>query len=374
MEETRPTILFVCTGNAGRSQMSEALCRRALGDRARILSAGVDPWEDLHPVAARLMNERGIDMTGHHPKHVRTMAETTLDWVVTIGGPARDGTPHLSGNPRRIHWPVSDPADADETPEQEAVFRRTLAKIEEALQDLLGMVDSNPPARDLHLAPGISTCVVRPNRFDPAAHLPLIADAGFRCIELNCNCGSDDFPWDRPEQVRELARIADDTGVRIFSVHSEGHNIPPEGVFAQRRAIDLAKTFADLAAELGALVVPLHLGLSGAAGRERDERCLRVCLAELQEHVLPMPCRFGWENGAWGLTAEEHLQWLQELNPSAFGFVLDTGHCNLAGDLDTYFPGPGLALCDLHLNGNRGDGDSHMIPGQGSVCWQGFVD
>ena len=374
MTSERPAVLFVCTGNAGRSQMAQAVFTRLAGDAVCVLSAGVDPWDHLHPVAVRLMGERGLDLSGHYPKHVRTMTETPLDWVVTIGDNARDDTPELPGNPRRAHWPISDPADADNTPQQEAVFRHTLASIEARLPALLNAVKSRTSARQLHLTPGISTCIVRPSRFDPATHLPLIAEAGFSCIELNCNCGSDDFPWDRPAAVEELARIAADTGVGIFSVHAVGGNLPPTDKHRRRTAIDLTRTFADLVAELGALVVPIHVGLPQGRERERAEACLRETLAELADHVLTMPCMFGWENGAQGLTAQEHLSWLRELNPGAFGFVLDTGHAHLNGDQNPYLDLAGLRLCDLHLNGNAGDHDSHVIPGQGTIPWGGFDD
>lgn len=368
----RPTVLFVCTGNAGRSQMAEAVLTRMAGDAACVRSAGVDPWDHLHPVAVRLMDERGMDMSKRHPKHVRTMAETRLDWVVTIGDNARDDTPELPGNPRRVHWPISDPADADHTPQQEAVFRRTLASIEQRLPELLSAVKDQATAGQLHLEAGISTCIVRPNRFDPAIHLPLIAEAGFTCIELNCNCGSDDFPWDRPTRVKELAQIAADTGVRIYSVHAVGDCLPPVDEQRRRTAMDLAKTFADLAVELGALVVPIHAGLPQGMERGAAEECLRETLTELADHVLTMPCMFAWENGAQDLTAQEHLAVLRELSPGAFGFVLDTGHAHIDGDLASYLDLAGLRLCDLHLNGNTGNRDSHVIPGQGTVSWDGF--
>ncbi len=369
-----PAILFVCTGNAGRSQMAQALCRTRPGSRVVVHSAGVEPWQDLHPVAVRLLHERGIDVTGQHPKHVCRFSDTPFDWVVTIGPNAREGTPELPGNPRRIHWPISDPAEADGTPQQEDVFRRTLAAIEIKLADLLAMIGGFPRAADLHLAPGISTCVVRPDRFEPERHLPMIAAAGFACIELNCNYGSDDFPWDRPQRVRELARIAGDTGVRVYSVHAEGASLPHADPGPRRTAMDLIKTFADLAAELGALIVPFHAGLPAGMERQKAGDRLRSALDELEEHAVEMPCRFAWENQAAGLSAQQHIAWIRERNPGAFGFVLDTGHANIQGDAQAYLQLAENTLCDLHLNGNAGSLDSHLIPGKGTVPWKGFAD
>src|SRR5690606_24137105 len=93
------TVLFICTGNAGRSQLAQALFERMTPDTITVLSAGVEPWDDLHPQAKRLLAERGFHLDGRHPKHVRTMAEKPLDVVVTIGDRARDETPRIGNNP-----------------------------------------------------------------------------------------------------------------------------------------------------------------------------------------------------------------------------------------------------------------------------------
>ena len=74
-----PSVLFVCTGNAGRRQMAQALFRERMGDRVRILSAGVDPWDHLHPMAMKLMFERGVSLAGHHPKSVSALADQNVD-------------------------------------------------------------------------------------------------------------------------------------------------------------------------------------------------------------------------------------------------------------------------------------------------------
>ena len=368
-DDATPVALFVCTGNAGRSQMAEALFRDIAGDDVVVVSGGVDPWDQLHPMAVKLMGEAGFDMAGHAPKHVRSFANTALDWVVTIGGPARDKTPMLPGNPRRIHWDISDPADADGTADSEAVFRRAKDRIVGRLPVLLDMVRRGGSARQLNRAPGMSTGIVRPNRFDPAAHLPLLADAGFACIELNCNFGSDDFPWDRPAEVRELARIAADTGVAIYSVHCDGAKLPAVDAKERRLGLDLAKAYADLAAQLGAHVVPIHAGPPDDIDKDAAIDVLRQALEELERHVLPLPCRYAWENPAYSLSAAEHFGILSDLNPGAFGFVLDTGHGQLNGNLDEYLSLADLRLCDLHLNENDGESDLHQNPGEDAIKW-----
>jgi len=226
---------------------------------------------------------------------------------------------------------------------------------------------------DLHLVPGISTCVVRPSRFDPATHLPKIAAAGFECIELNCFLGSDDFPWDRPAQVAELARIAGDMGVRVYSVHAEGGFGSYRGNRSELLAVDMCKAYADLAAELGAIVVTCHAGAPEAGSREEGLEQLRVSVDELADHVSEMPCRYGWENEPRGLSTAEHLEWIRGLDPNSFGFVLDNGHSNISGTTDSYLDLCHGLLCSLHLNDNDGKGDEHRIPGAGTFPWQGFM-
>jgi arsenate reductase len=157
MEQTR--VLFVCTGNAGRSQIAERLFRQLTGERAVAMSAGVAPWDHLHPVAARLMEERGLAMRGQNPKSVASLAQQAWDVVVTLGDQARDRTPELAGNPRRIHWPVADPADSDAAgpAAQEAAFRAAIADIEQRLPEIFELITRRPSARQLHLAPALAT-------------------------------------------------------------------------------------------------------------------------------------------------------------------------------------------------------------------------
>ena len=226
---------------------------------------------------------------------------------------------------------------------------------------------------DLTLAPGISTCIVRPNKFEPVHHLPMIADAGFRCIELNCNNGSGDFSWDRPRMVRNLQRTARQTGVAICAVHAEGAFLPPPDPARRRVAVDLARTFADLAAELGAPVVTIHAGLPPGVEHADAMAILRDTLAELQEHALSLPCRFGWENEARGLDPAEHGRMLHDLDADAFGFVLDTGHANMQGTTPEHLRHSGDRLLHLHLNDNDGTRDQHILPGAGTVDWPGFA-
>ena len=176
MDECRVLVLFVCTGNAGRSQIAEELFRRVAPAGVAATSAGVDPWKHVHPMAARVLAERDIDISRKTPRHVRERIDETFGLVVTIGDPARDEAPDFAGHPVRLHWDIGDPADADGTPDSESVFRHVLSAISDRLDGLLDVVGNSVP----NVAPfsaGISTCVVRRARFEPASHLPLIARA-----------------------------------------------------------------------------------------------------------------------------------------------------------------------------------------------------
>ena len=134
-------VLFVCTGNAGRSQMAQAMFRRLAGDGVEVESAGVEPWNHLHPMAVRMMAERGLDMAGQYPKSAASVGGRHFDVVVSIGDPAREKLPTpLRQSGRWIHWDISDPADADETPNSEAVFRHPADAIAGRLPEIFALM------------------------------------------------------------------------------------------------------------------------------------------------------------------------------------------------------------------------------------------
>ncbi len=133
-----PRVLFVCTGNAGRSQMAEALFRHLAGNGAIAESAGVAPWAHLHPMAVRVMAEHGLSLAGQHPKPAAGMVGRHYAVVVTIGDPARARLPDaLRRQARGVHWDLGDPADADGTAESLDVFRSTADEIAARLPALL---------------------------------------------------------------------------------------------------------------------------------------------------------------------------------------------------------------------------------------------
>ena len=103
----KPTVLFVCVHNAGRSQMAAGYLQRLAGDRVEVLSAGSQPAERVNPVAVEAMREEGIDITAAAPKVLTPDAVQRSDVVVTMG--CGDACPYYPGT-RYEDWQLADPA------------------------------------------------------------------------------------------------------------------------------------------------------------------------------------------------------------------------------------------------------------------------
>jgi arsenate reductase len=103
----KPSVLFVCVHNAGRSQMAAALLSRMAGDRIEVRSAGTEPADRINPVAIEAMAEVGIDITTAAPKILTGDAVQTSDVLVTMG--CGDTCPYFPGVSYR-DWELPDPA------------------------------------------------------------------------------------------------------------------------------------------------------------------------------------------------------------------------------------------------------------------------
>ena len=133
----RARVLFLCTGNSGRSQIAEALLRDMASDTAEAFSAGSRP-KPVHRDAIRTMRERGIDISGARSKHLSVFATDRFDHVVSLCDRVREVCPEFPGSPDTAHWSVPDPAGepdgsrafarvADELTERIAFFVHVLA-------------------------------------------------------------------------------------------------------------------------------------------------------------------------------------------------------------------------------------------------------
>ncbi len=107
MTDQKPSVLFVCVHNAGRSQMAAGWLRHLAGDRIEVRSAGSMPAEQINPVAVAAMHEVGIDITAEQPKILTTEAVQDSDAVVTMG--CGDACPFFPGT-RYEDWKLDDPA------------------------------------------------------------------------------------------------------------------------------------------------------------------------------------------------------------------------------------------------------------------------
>jgi protein-tyrosine-phosphatase len=107
VSRTRPTVLFVCVHNAGRSQMAAGFLRHLAGDRVQVLSAGSAPADQINPVAIAAMAEEGIDIAGEQPKVLTGESVEASDVVITMG--CGDACPFFPGT-RYEDWKLDDPA------------------------------------------------------------------------------------------------------------------------------------------------------------------------------------------------------------------------------------------------------------------------
>ena len=107
MSQTRPSVLFVCVHNAGRSQMAAAWTQHLSAGRVEVRSAGSAPADSINPAVREVMLEQGIDISAEKPKVLTTDAVRASDVVITMG--CGDTCPIFPGK-RYEDWDVADPA------------------------------------------------------------------------------------------------------------------------------------------------------------------------------------------------------------------------------------------------------------------------
>ena len=105
-----PEVLFVCTHNAGRSQMAAALLDHQAAGRVRVTSAGSQPADQLNPAVVQAMAEIGLDISREFPKPLTTGQVQAADVVITMG--CGDACPIYPGK-RYEDWDLPDPAGLD---------------------------------------------------------------------------------------------------------------------------------------------------------------------------------------------------------------------------------------------------------------------
>lgn len=103
----KPSVLFVCVHNAGRSQMAAGYLRHLAGDTIEVRSAGSAPADSINPAAVSVMAEEGIDITAQQPKVLTADAVAMSDVIITMG--CGDACPVFPGKSYR-DWRLDDPA------------------------------------------------------------------------------------------------------------------------------------------------------------------------------------------------------------------------------------------------------------------------
>lgn len=109
-------VLFLCTGNAARSQMAEGLARGLHGDVLDVVSAGSRPAGWVHPLAIKALAEIGIDASEQTSKSAEPFLDQPFDVVVTVCDSAAKDCPTWPGAKRIEHWPIVDPSYGPDDP------------------------------------------------------------------------------------------------------------------------------------------------------------------------------------------------------------------------------------------------------------------
>ena len=101
-------VLFICTGNACRSQIAHGLLNDSASSEFEVFSAGSHPSK-VHPISIAVMEEVGIDISKHTSDHIDDYLNKDIDIVITVCDNANNACPTFPENVKRIHWSIDDP-------------------------------------------------------------------------------------------------------------------------------------------------------------------------------------------------------------------------------------------------------------------------
>ncbi len=149
MTSTRKTtVLFVCTGNACRSQMAEALLRHEGGERFNVHSAGSQPAGFVHGLAVDALAAMHVPLHDARSKSWDEFADAKVDVVITLcDNAAAEACPAWPGSPLTAHWPLPDPAYHPGSPQQRLDFCMTVAaRLRDKIRGLTSLDWSSPRA------------------------------------------------------------------------------------------------------------------------------------------------------------------------------------------------------------------------------------
>ena len=101
-------VIFICTGNACRSQMAEGFLKHYKSNEYKVYSAGTNPTK-VHPAAIKVMSELNIDISNHTSDHMNDFLDKKIDIVITVCDDANQKCPIFPGSQKSIHWSIEDP-------------------------------------------------------------------------------------------------------------------------------------------------------------------------------------------------------------------------------------------------------------------------
>ena len=127
-------ILFLCTGNSCRSQMAEGFCNALPGNPLQAVSCGIER-HGLNPNAVRVMQEVGVDISGHESKTLDDIDTDVLDFVITVCGHANETCPLFPGPVQVIHQPSDDPPRLAHAAASEAEALNHYRRVRDEIRD-----------------------------------------------------------------------------------------------------------------------------------------------------------------------------------------------------------------------------------------------
>ncbi|UCD35725.1 MAG: arsenate reductase ArsC, partial [Nitrospiraceae bacterium] len=140
-ENRKFRVMFLCTGNSCRSHIAEGFAREMGKGMPESFSAGIAPCH-VHPLAIRVMHEKGINISRHRSKAIDPDLLGSMDFVITLCSHADRYCPPVPPGVRRVHIPVNDPVGTIGSEEKILLaFRKTRDEIEEKLRGMISDIE-----------------------------------------------------------------------------------------------------------------------------------------------------------------------------------------------------------------------------------------
>lgn len=139
MADDPKKVLVLCTGNSCRSVIAEALINQLAQGRYQAFSAGSSPAGYVHPKAIETLKRHGVDPGAPQSKSWDVFANDSFELVITVCDQAAgEACPLFSGNPKKLHWSIPDPAKAEKTgAELDAAFDQAFYLLKNRIEDLI---------------------------------------------------------------------------------------------------------------------------------------------------------------------------------------------------------------------------------------------